>query len=160
MNIEPGTVVIFHYTLHDEDGTKLETSRDAEPSAYLHGANNVIPGLEAAMTDRTAGDVFSATVAPEQAYGLPDPTKTRRVPVKHLVFSGKLRPGSVVQLNTSDGRRPVTVIKVGRHSADIDTNHPLAGQTLKFDIEIIEVRAASPEERSHGHAHGPGGHHH
>ena len=160
MNIEPGTVVIFHYTLHDEDGTKLETSRDAEPSAYLHGANNVIPGLEAAMTNRTAGDVFSATVAPEQAYGLSDPTKTRRVPVKHLVFSGKLRPGSVVQLNTSDGRRPVTVIKVGRHSADIDTNHPLAGQTLKFDIEIIEVRAASPEERSHGHAHGPGGHYH
>ncbi len=66
----------------------------------------------------------------------------------------------VVQLNTSEGRIPVTVTKAGRHSADIDTNHPLAGETLTFDIEVIEVRAASAEEISHGHAHGPGGHHH
>jgi FKBP-type peptidyl-prolyl cis-trans isomerase SlyD len=80
--------------------------------------------------------------------------------MKHLVFKGKLRAGSVVQLNTDDGMRPVTVTKAGRHAAEIDTNHPLAGQTLTFDIEIVEVRAASPEELSHGHAHGPGGHHH
>ena len=160
MHIEPGTVVIFHYTLRDEEGSELETSRDADPSAYLHGANNLIRGLEAAMAGRTAGDRFTATVAPEQGYGLRDPGRTQRVPVKHLLFTGRLRPGAVVQLNTGDGRRPVTVSKVGRHSADIDTNHPLAGQTLHFDIEIIEVRPASPEERAHGHAHGPGGHHH
>ena len=160
MNIESGTVVTFHYTLRDEQGSQLETSRDSEPSAYLHGANNVIRGLEAAMAGRAAGDVFTATVEPEQGYGLRDPGRAQRVPVKHLVFSGSLRPGAVVQLNTGDGRRPVTVTKVGRHSADIDTNHPLAGQTLNFDIEIIEVRPASPEERAHGHAHGPGGHQH
>ena len=160
MNIESGTVVTFHYTLRDEQGKELESSRDAEPSAYLHGANNLIRGLEAAMAGRIAGDVFTTSVAPEQGYGLRDPGRTQRVPVKHLLFSGRLRPGAIVQLNTRDGRRPVTVTKVGRHSADVDTNHPLAGQTLNFDIEIVAVRPASEEERAHGHAHGPGGHQH
>jgi FKBP-type peptidyl-prolyl cis-trans isomerase SlyD len=160
LNIGPKTVVSFHYTLRDEAGTELESSRGSEPSAYLQGANNIIPGLEAAMTGKAAGDVFSATVAPGEAYGLRDPNKAQRVPMKHLVFKGKLRPGAVVQLSTSEGMRPVTVTKAGRHSADIDTNHPLAGQTLTFDVEVMEVRAATPEELAHGHAHGPGGHHH
>ena len=160
LNIGPKTVAVFHYTLRNEAGTELESSRGADPSAYLHGANNIIPGLESAMTGRTAGDVFSATVDPEQAYGLRNPDKTQRVPMKHLSFKGKLRPGMVVQLSTSEGMRAVTVTKAGRHSADIDTNHPLAGQTLTFDIEVMDVREASPEELTHGHAHGPGGHHH
>lgn len=160
MNIGPETVVTFHYTLRNEAGEELESSRGSDPSAYLAGGNNIIAGLESAMTGKAAGDVFTATVAPEDAYGTHNPDQIQRVPVKHLVFKGKLRPGTVVQLNTSDGRRPVTVSKVGRHSADIDTNHPLAGQTLTFDIEVTEVRAASAEEISHGHAHGPGGHHH
>lgn len=160
MNIEPKTVVVFHYTLRDETGTELETSRGSEPSAYLHGANGIIPGLETAMAGKAAGDVFTATVAPEDAYGLRQPDQVQRVPVKHLVYKGKLRPGAVVKLNTSQGTRAVTVTKAGRHSADIDTNHPLAGQALTFDIEILEVRAASAEELSHGHVHGPGGHHH
>lgn len=160
MNIGPKTVAIFHYTLRNEAGDELETSRGSDPSAYLHGAHNIIPGLEAAMAGKAAGDVFSATVAPEDAYGQPDPERQQRVPVKHLLFKGKLKPGMVVQLNTNEGRVPVTVIKAGRHSADIDTNHPLAGQALTFDIEVLEVRAASEEEVAHGHAHGPGGHHH
>lgn len=160
MNIAPETVVVFDYTLRNEEGEELESSRGADPTAYLHGANNIIPGLETAMTGKSAGDIFSATVAVEQAYGLHNPEKVQRVPVKHLLFKGKLRPGMVVQLNTSDGRIPVTVTKAGRHSADIDTNHPLAGQSLTFDIEIVDVRAATAEELSHGHAHGPGGHHH
>lgn len=160
MNIANNTVVNFHYTLRGEDGTELETSRGSEPSAYLYGANNIISGLESAMADKSAGDVFSVTLAPEDAYGLRNPQKVQRVPVKHLSFKGKLRAGAVVQLNTQDGMRPVTVTKVGRHSADIDTNHPLAGQSLTFDIEIVDVRAATQDEISHGHAHGPGGHHH
>ncbi|MEQ8802881.1 MAG: peptidylprolyl isomerase, partial [Haliea sp.] len=73
---------------------------------------------------------------------------------------GTLKPGMTVQLNTAEGRHPVTVTKVGRHSAEVDTNHPLAGQTLVFDIDIVDVRAATPEEVAHGHAHGAGGHHH
>ena len=160
MNIGPNTVAIFHYTLRDGSGDEKETSRGADPSAYLHGANNIIPGLEAAMEGHTAGDVFSATLAPEDAYGQPNPDKQQRVPAKHLVFKGKLKAGMVVQLNTSEGRVPVTVVKAGRHSADIDTNHPLAGQSLTFDIEIVDVRAATEEEVAHGHAHGVGGHQH
>jgi FKBP-type peptidyl-prolyl cis-trans isomerase SlyD len=154
------TVVTFHYTLHDEAGTELETSRTSEATAYLHGANNIIPGLETAMAGKSTGDVFSVTVKPEDAYGLRNPDKEQRVPIKHLVFKGKLRPGAVVQLNTKEGMRAVTVNKAGRHTADIDTNHPLAGQTLVFDIEIVELRAATAEELAHGHAHGAGGHNH
>lgn len=160
MNIEAGTVVSFHYTLRNQDGAELESSRGSDPSVYLHGANNVIRGLEVAMAGHAAGDVFSVSLAPADAYGIHNPQKVQRVPVKHLSFKGKLRAGALVQLNTSEGMRPVSVIKAGRHSADIDTNHPLAGQTLTFDIEITEVRAATEDERAHGHAHGPGGHHH
>jgi FKBP-type peptidyl-prolyl cis-trans isomerase SlyD len=112
------------------------------------------------MAGREAGDVFSASIAPAEAYGRHNANRTRRVPIKHLVFKGKLRPGKVVQLNTSEGSKPVTVLKAGRHSADIDTNHPLAGQALTFDIEIVDLRPATSEELAHGHAHGPGGHHH
>ena len=160
MQIGSETVVSFHYTLRDEAGKALETSLGGQSATYLHGANNIIPGLESAMLGREGGETFTATVTPEQGYGLRDPKKAQRVPIKHLSFSGKLRPGAVVQLSTSDGMRAVTVVKPGRHTADIDTNHPLAGQTLVFDIEILEVRAASAEELAHGHVHGPGGHHH
>jgi FKBP-type peptidyl-prolyl cis-trans isomerase SlyD len=160
LNVGPDSVVYFHYTLRDEAGEQLETSRDGEPSAYLHGAGNIIPGLEAAMAGKTAGDTFTATVKPEEAYGLHQADQIQRVPAKHLLYQGKLRPGVAAQLNTRDGRLPVTVVKVGRHTADVDTNHPLAGQTLTFDIEIMEVRAATAEETAHGHVHGPGGHHH
>ncbi|MCB1705975.1 MAG: peptidylprolyl isomerase [Halioglobus sp.] len=160
MPIGPETVVNFHYTLSDESGKELETSRGGDPATYLHGANNIIPGLESEMAGKDAGDSFTATVSPEQGYGLRDPDRVQRVPIKHLAFKGKLRPGAVVQLSTSEGMRAVTVVKAGRHTADIDTNHPLAGQTLVFDIEILETRNASAEELSHGHVHGPGGHHH
>lgn len=160
MQIGPESVVSFHYTLRDDAGKALETSLGGTPATYLHGANNIIPGLEAAMLGHASGDEFSATVSPEEAYGLRNPDKAQRVPVKHLAFNGKLKAGDVVQLSTSDGMRAVTVVKAGRHTADIDTNHPLAGQTLVFDIQVVEVRAASAEELSHGHVHGPGGHHH
>lgn len=160
MIIGPQTVAVFHYTLRDDQGDELETSRASDPSAFLFGANNIIPGLEKAMAGKSAGDVFTATVAAKEAYGEVNPERQQRVPVKHLVFKGKLKAGMVVQLNTSEGRVPVTVVKAGRHSADIDTNHPLAGKALSFDIEIVEVRAASEEEQAHRHAHGPGGHHH
>ena len=160
MKIESETVVSFHYTLRDENGKELETSRGSEPSVYLHGANNIIRGLEAAMTGRESGDVFTVSLAPAEAYGMRNPDRMQRVPVKHLAFRGKLEAGKVVQLNTSEGMRAVTVVKAGRHSADIDANHPLAGQTLTFDVEIVDLRPATPEEIAHGHAHGPGGHHH
>lgn len=160
MNIGPKTVAIFHYTLRNEAGEELENSRGSDPSAFLFGAGNIIPGLETVMEGKTTGDVFTADVTADDAYGQVDSERQQRVPMKHLVFKGKLKPGMMVQLNTSEGRMPVTVVKAGRHTADIDTNHPLAGQSLSFEIEIIDVRDATEEEAAHGHAHGPGGHHH
>jgi len=160
VEIAAEAVVTFHYTLRDESETEIESSRGGDPTLYLHGARNIIPGLEEAMSGKATGDTFTATVTPEQGYGLRSPEREQRVPMKHLAFKGKLKAGDVVQLNTSEGKRAVTVVKAGRHSADIDTNHPLAGQTLQFDIEIIDVRAATPDEVTHGHAHGPGGHQH
>jgi FKBP-type peptidyl-prolyl cis-trans isomerase SlyD len=160
MDIQRHTVVSFHYTLRDDSGEELETSQDGEPSVYLHGANNILPGLEKSLTGRTQGDVFSVSLDAVDAYGVRDPQRQQRVPVKHLVHKGRLRPGMLVQINTADGRVPATVLKVGKFSADLDTNHPLAGRDLVFDIEIVGVRAASEEEIAHRHVHGPGGHQH
>ena len=112
------------------------------------------------MAGHSAGDQFRAEIAPADGYGLRNAERVQRVPAKHLLFKGKLKAGMVAQLNTREGRLPVTVIKAGRHSAEVDTNHPLAGQQLTFEVEIIEVRDPTAEELSHGHAHGPGGHQH
>jgi FKBP-type peptidyl-prolyl cis-trans isomerase SlyD len=160
MQISGKTVVSFHYVLSNSEGEQLETSRGGHPSRYLHGANNIIRGLETQLQGHSAGDTLRVELAPEQAYGLRQENLQQRVPIKHLIFKGKLRPGMVVQLNTDKGQRSVTVLKAGRHSADIDANHPLAGQHIAFDIEIVEVRPASQEEIAHGHAHGVGGHEH
>ncbi|MBN7799085.1 FKBP-type peptidyl-prolyl cis-trans isomerase [Parahaliea mediterranea] len=160
MNISDNCVATFHYTLRDEQGGELESSRGGEPSAYLHGANNIIPGLENALAGHGPGETVEITLPPADAYGLRNAEREQKVPVKHLLFEGRLRPGAVAQLNTSQGRVPVTVLKVGRHSATVDTNHPLAGKTLCFEVEILEVREATGEEIDHGHAHGVGGHQH
>lgn len=160
MNIDRNTVVTFHYTLRNTAGDELETSRGGDPTAYLHGAGNILPGLEKEMAGRAAGDVFSVTLVARDAYGERDPQRQQRVPVKHLLYKGRLQPGMLVQINTEKGRRPATVIKAGKFSADLDTNHPLAGQNLVFDVELVDVRAASREEIAHGHVHGPGGHAH
>ena len=160
MQITDNTVVYFHYTLKNESGDTVETSVDGEPSAYLHGAANILPGLEKALGGKSAGDSVEVTLPPEQAYGPRQADRVQRIPVKHLIYKGKLRPGLTVQVNTADGRRPATVVKAGKFSADIDTNHPLSGQTLTFNIDIVELREATAEERAHRHVHGPGGHQH
>jgi FKBP-type peptidyl-prolyl cis-trans isomerase SlyD len=160
MNIERNTVISFHYTLRNANNEELETSRDGEPNTYLHGANNILPGLERNMVGKTAGDVFSVSLDAANAYGERDPKRQQRVPVKHLLFKGRLQPGMLVHINTENGQRAATVLKAGKFSADLDTNHPLAGQDLVFDIEILDVRAASNEEIAHRHVHGPGGHQH
>jgi len=94
-----------------------------------------------------------ASVGPRKADAV------QRVPIKHLIGAKRWKRGMVAQVQTEQGPRHVVVAKVGLKFADVDTNHPMAGKTLTFDIDIIEVRAASPEEIAHGHVHGPGGHH-
>lgn len=160
MEIAPDTVVRFHYTLSEVGGAELESSDRTEPMTYLHGHGNLLAALEDAMRGHSAGERFAVTLTPAEAYGERLEHAVQRVPIKHLVFAGKLRPGMAVKVNTDHGLKDVRVVKVGRFNADVDTNHPLAGLSLTFEIEIVEVRAATAEERAHGHAHGPGGHAH
>lgn len=160
MEIIKDRVVQFHYSLRDADGNEIENSRKGEPMAYLHGHRNMMEGLEVAMEGRSAGDIFSVTLAPEEAYGKRVEGAEQRVPVKHLQGAKKWRPGMVAHVQTEQGLRQVQILKVGKFMVTIDTNHPLAGKTVTFDVEVIDVREATPEELAHGHAHGVGGHHH
>ncbi len=160
MDIQKDCVVSFHYRLSNSEGTELETSRNGDPVAYLHGRRGVIRGLEEAMTGKSQGDIFTADVPAAKAYGARKEGSIQRVPIKHLLTKGRLKPGMTVKINTDNGPRDVTVVKVGKFNVDVDANHPLAGMDLSFDIEIIDVRAASSEELAHGHAHGVGGHQH
>lgn len=164
MNITDKTVVQFHYTLVDEAGVELESSLKSEPLAYLHGYNNMLVGVEKALANRVAGDKFSVTLQPEDAYGERKENMIQRVPVKHLQGlpskNAKWKPGMTAVVETEQGQRQVTVIKAGRFMVEVDINPPLAGKVLTFDLEVVDVRAATDEEVEHGHAHGVGGHHH
>lgn len=157
MNISKNKVVSFHYTLTNSAGEVLESSRERNPMDYLHGNNSIIKGLENALEGRAAGDTFRVTVEPAEAYGEKKPANMQRVSAKHFSHPQKLRPGQVVNLQTRQGPVQVTIAKVGRFNIDVDANHPLAGQALTFDVEVVSVRDATDEERAHGHAHGPGG---
>ena len=160
MQIARDKVVYFHYTLSELDGAELETSERTEPMTYLHGHGDILPALEDALTGHEKGDTFRASLQPAQAYGQRREDAEQRVPIKRLQYKGKLRPGMTIKMNTDHGPRDVRVIKVGRYNVDVDTNHPLAGLALSFDIEIVDVRDATPEELQHRHVHGAGGHHH
>jgi FKBP-type peptidyl-prolyl cis-trans isomerase SlyD len=160
MIAEKDKVVTFHYTLTNAAGEEMESSRESDPMSYLHGANNIISGLEKAMEGHAINDKFSATLEPEEAYGVRNEKNVQRVPLKRLKGIGKISVGQVLNLKTTDGQVQVTVLKVGRFNVDVDGNHPLAGVQLTFDVEITDMREASEEETKHGHAHGPGGHQH
>ena len=161
MKIDTDKIVTFHYRLTEEGGEELENNRDSVPMAYLHGHGNLLSSLEQALTGLTIGDIKSVTLSPHEAYGTRNENAVQRVPIKHLIGKYKrLLPGMFVKVNTEKGAKNAKVIKAGKFNVDLDMNHPLAGKTLIFDIEIMEIRDASEEELSHGHAHGAGGHHH
>ena len=160
MKVEKDCVVQFHYHLKDEALNLLEDSRKGEPMAYLHGHNNIFEKMEAELSGKEVGDSFSVTLAPEEAYGARQENTMQRVSRKHISTKGKLKPGMVINVNTDKGQRQVVVAKVGKFVVDVDTNHPMAGKTLTFEIELMDIRQATNEELTHGHAHGAGGHHH
>jgi FKBP-type peptidyl-prolyl cis-trans isomerase SlyD len=156
MKIEENSVVRFHYSVSEPGQPAIESSRDREPLAVLIGHGNIIPGLETAMKGRESGEKFEVTVEPAEAYGERRDGLIQRVPRKH--FKGAhLAPGMQVVLPTAMGPRAMTVHKVGMSVVDVDLNHPMAGKTLSFEVEIVEVREASGEEKAHGHVHGEGG---
>lgn len=160
MEISKDCVVQFHYTLKDDQGETLESSRDGDPMAYLHGHGNLIKGLEAAMEGKQVGNSFPVTVAPQDGYGELQQGMEQRISVKHMMGAQRWKKGMTGWVSTDKGQRQFTVIKVGKFMADVDFNHPLAGKTLVFDVEVVDVRSATSEEIAHGHAHGVGGHHH
>lgn len=153
MMIEKDHVVRIHYTLLDEAGETLESSLGHEPLALLWGHGDVVPGVEEALAGHATGDRFEVTVPPERGYGPRREDWRQRVSKKHFTNAKRLRPGMQVLLRTRDGARPVTVLKVGGSVVDVDLNHPMAGRTLRFAIEVVEVREAEPEEIAHGHVH-------
>jgi FKBP-type peptidyl-prolyl cis-trans isomerase SlyD len=160
MQIADNTVVSFHYTLTNDAGEVLDSSRGREPLTYLQGAGNIVPGLEDAMQGRSRGDSFKVDVAPEDGYGIHHEQLVQDVPRGAFQGVDEIEPGMSFQAQTPQGVHSVTVTRVTDELVTVDGNHPLAGQTLHFDVEVTEVREASAEEIAHGHVHGEGGHHH
>lgn len=160
MQIAQNSVVSFHYTLTNDAGEVIDSSEGRDPLSYLQGAGNIVPGLEEAMEGRRAGDSFKVDVAPEDGYGTHHEGLVQDVPRAAFQGVDEIEAGMSFQAQTPQGVHSVTVTRVTAETITVDGNHPLAGQTLHFDVQITEVRAASAEELSHGHVHGPGGHHH
>jgi len=165
MHAEKDSVVSFHYVVRDAADAAVEPYDDSrkrgEPMLALLGHSQLVPGVEKALSGREAGEKFEIDIAPEDAYGERQEGLLQRVPKKYFQDAQKLKPGMTTVLQTKDGgQRMVTIHKVGMSSIDVDHNHPLAGKALHFDIEIIDVRAAKPEEIAHGHAHPGDGHSH
>lgn len=160
MLITDGKVGIFHYTLTTDEGEVLDSSSGREPLAYLHGAGNIVPGLERELEGKKAGDQFQARVQPEDGYGI---REGEAQPVERGAFPSEARieRGMMFQAQTPDGDViPLWVDRVDAETVWVDPNHPLAGVVLNFAIEVVSVRDATDTEMDHGHPHGPDGHHH
>jgi FKBP-type peptidyl-prolyl cis-trans isomerase SlyD len=166
--ITSNKVVAFHFRLCEvnaegEHSDWLEQSNNDEPLYYLHGFHNVIVGVEKALDGKKKGDKIEITLEPDEAYGQRNPEHIQRVPLKNLQFpEGIKKPavGGLARARSERGWHNAIILKAGKFTADVDFNHPFAGRTLHYEIEVDTVRDASEEELSHGHVHGPGGHQH
>ena len=154
--IEKDKVVTINYKLTDDGGQVLDSSEGREPLTYIHGGG-LIPGMEQALEGRSTGEQFNVVIPPEQGYVQKDPNMVQSVPRSNFGGATQIEPGMQFQARTPQGSRVVTVVAVEPETVMIDANHPLAGKTLHFDVSVVGVRDASPEELQHGHAHGPGG---
>lgn len=156
--ITPGKVVSMNYTLTDPSGKILDAS-EGTPLEYLQGHQNIIPGLERELEGMKQGDKKQVIVQPTDGYGERNNDLQFSLPLAQ--FGGQVpQPGMMVQIQTDEGVMMASIVGVQGEQVLLDANHPLAGQTLHFDVEITGVRSATTEELSHGHPHGPNGHHH
>ena len=147
-------VVSMHYTLTNEQGEELDSSKGSEPLTYLHGAGNIIPGLENALIGKVADDALQVTVAPAEGYG--EVIQELIQIVDRAAFEGveTLEAGMAFEAQGPQGQvQRVVITKVEDNQVTVDGNHPLAGVTLNFDVTIVSVRAATEEEIEHGHVH-------
>jgi FKBP-type peptidyl-prolyl cis-trans isomerase SlyD len=156
MQITKDKVAAIHYTLRDNAGTIIDTSEGRAPLYYIHGMGNLIIGMEEGLEGKIKGDKFQMKIAPAKGYGEKDPAMIQKVP-RSAFGDQEVRQG--MKFSTNQGG-VITVTEVGLDAITVDANHELAGVELNFDVEVVEVRNATSEEISHGHVHGPGGHHH
>ncbi len=155
MQIADKKVASIHYTLKDDEGVTIDTSEGQAPLDYLHGALNLVPGLEAELTGKSVGDKLSVVVEPEQGYGDVDPLLIQQLPRDAFGGVDQLEVGMEFHAETQDGHQVVEVIAVEGDTVTINGNHPLAGVRLHFDVEVVGVREPTEEELTHGHVHGP-----
>lgn len=155
MTIQLKSVVAFHYTLSDDAGNELDSTLGGEPNVYLHGAGNIIRGLELALLGRKAGDKFQATIEAAQGYGEFIPGMVQTVP-RSLLEGRDIEVGMRFKATTKGGPLAFVIKEIRDDEIVVDGNHPLAGKTLHFDISVEAVREATIEELSHGHVHGSG----
>ena len=160
MTIAENKVVTLHYTLTDDEGAIIDKSDDGS-FLYLHGASNIIPGLENALTGKAQGDEMKVIVSPKDGYGERDDARLEGVPREMFPADAQIEAGMQFHAEGPEGEMmTVTVAGVEGDTVTIDGNHPLAGVQLNFDVKVIEIRDASAEELEHGHVHGPDGHQH
>lgn len=152
-------VISFHYTLTDQNGKQLDSSRGVQPLTFLSGSGQIIPGLEKVLVEMKSGDKKVVTVAHQEAYGVFDQSLIYKVSKSQLP-TPEVKIGDVFATGEGATYQEVMVVELTDEFAMLDGNHPLAGKDLTFDVEITTIREALPEEISHGHVHGEGGHHH
>lgn len=161
MQVSEQKVVTMNYEVADDQGQLIDRSEEGGPLAYIHGNGQLIPGLETALEGRGKGDKIAVDVPPEQGYGERDEEGVQIVARNQFDDSVEIEVGMQFEAQDDDeGHQIVTVAAVDGENITLDTNHPLAGKNLRFEVEILDVRDASAEELSHGHVHGPGGHDH
>lgn len=156
MDIVAARVATFHYTLTDDDGNVIDKSSQDRPLSYFHGGGNIVPGLENALEGRKAGDSLKVDVKPEEGYGLRNESLIQAVPRQAFQGIDTIEPGMQFQAQGGAGPMLVTVVEVGDTEVRIDGNHPLAGKTLHFAIDITDVREATEQEKQVGQVAGQG----
>ena len=161
MQIIDKSVAPIHYTLKNDDGEVLDTSEGRDPLAYLHGAGNIVPGLESELDGKAVGESIEVRVEPKDGYGEKVDDMIQTVPRDKMPEGIELQVGMQLQAQTPEGHaQVVTIVGLTNTDVTLDGNHPLAGVALNFAVEVVEVRQATEEELTHGHVHGPGGHEH
>lgn len=153
MQINEKLVGIIHYTLTDDEGQIIDSSAGEAPLEYLHGFQNLVPGLEAELNGKKVGDTFSTTVTPEQGYGEVDQALIQELPLSAFNGVDKVEVGMEFHAETQNGMQTVEIIAVEDETVTINGNHPLAGVNLNFEIEVVGIREATEEELEHGHIH-------
>ena len=161
MGIESNKVVTINFTLKDSDGNVLESTENTESFSYISGNNQILPKLEDTVNQMIIGTKKDVVIKAAEGYGEYNEAAVQQIDKKEFPEDIKLEEGMRLIANSPDGKQmPFIINKIEENEVTVDFNHPLAGKNLEFNVELLDVRDATPEEMTHGHVHGPGGHHH